>query len=318
MRRLALPLALPLALLPILLTACDTLAGDDYEEQVIVSAVLVAGRALPPVLLTRTSPIEEPYDPETRRVDGAAVTISLLAPDGTVEEAFVYTQEASGLYGPQGPAAVLGGRRYRLEAAVPGQPEPLRAETTVPTAFDVVEPPPDTVAYQDPALPQGPGIRVTPSEFPRRQSVFLFTVRALAPDSFALDGEGNYVRQFLPGHFGLTPFAASFAADGDLDPADIVEGNSPLLNEANYERNADGTLTIRVPWLAVSYYGPQALTATALDDALVNFFQTQAIQFVPTTLSPGEIAEVVTNVENGLGVFGAVAQVENEVFVREP
>ncbi len=319
MNRLALPLALLVAFAPGA-GGCDSLSPGDYEEQVVVSAVLVAGRPLPPIILTRTSPIDEVYEPDRLRIAGATITVSLLAADGAVEAAYAYVQNGDLLYLPVNAreAVVQGGRRYRFEAAVPGFPEPVRAETLVPTAFEVVEAPSDTLAYQDAAEPQGPGVRVTPSLFGDRPTAYLFSVRALAPDSFALDAEGNYTRTFQPGRFGLTPFADDLVADRDVDPGDFVTGSSPILNESDSQQNPDGTLTIRVPWLAVSYYGPQRFTATALDDALVDFLQSQAIQFIPTTTSPGEIPEVVTNVENGLGVFGAVAQVEAEAFIREP
>lgn len=312
-------LAASLLLLALALGGCDTLSGEAFEEQPVVSAVLVAGQPLPPISLTLTAPIDQPFRPEARRIAGATLTVSLLRADGAAEAPYAYRQDVGGLYVPADAEAVVeGGRRYRLEAVVPGFAETVRAETTVPTAFEVVQGPPDTLLY-NPANGTGPSVHVTPSVFPGRdQAAYFFSIRALAPDSFFVGPDGRYQRAFLPGRYGLTPFAASIIRDRDVNPADFANGNSPVLNEANYQRNPDGSITLTVPWLGVSYFGPQLFSATALDDALLDFIQSQVIQFVPTTLSPGEIPAVVTNVENGLGVFGAVAQQSVTSFIREP
>jgi hypothetical protein len=304
---------------------CDLLAGDDpYRELPVVSAVLVAGEPLAPVTLSRTAPIDAPFDPLALRVSGATVGVSLLRADGSLEAFYPYNDQGQGVYVPAEPARVLGGRRYRLAVAVPGRAAPVTAETTVPTAFGVVTPPPDTLVYQ--AGP-GPRVRVTASEVPGRQTIFLFTIRALAPAQFArvprtgggpADTDSTWVEIPSPDTYGLTPFAADLVFDRDVAPQDLIVGNSPVLNEGNYEPHGDGTLTLGTPWVAVNYYGPQELLATALDDALVRFLQSRAIQTIPTTISPGEIPNVDSNVENGLGVFGSAAQARVEVFVREP
>lgn len=176
--------------------------------------------------------------------------------------------------------------------------EAVLAETVVPDTFAVVRPPPDTVVYN--VLGPGPAFDVTPSEAPGRQAVYLFTVTALDPETY-----------------GLTPTIASLIEDTDADPADFVNGASPVLNEGNYVRNPDGTITIRVPWLAIAYFGPNRFTINALDDAAYDFLRSRSAQFTPTTLAPGEIQDVLSNVENGTGVFGSFARVSAEVFIQE-
>jgi hypothetical protein len=176
------------------------------------------------------------------------------------------------------------------------------------------------VTYQE---GDGPSVRLTRSAFPGRQTVYLFTVRPLDPVEFRREEDtstpepGDSVWVAVDGTgFDPTPFTADLIFDRDVDPESFLVGNSPLLNEANADANPDGTLTLRLPWLSVSFYGPLEVTITAVDDALVRFFQTQAVQTVPTTISPGEIPNVDTNVENGHGVFGAVAQRRVTTFVR--
>jgi hypothetical protein len=315
MRPLLACLALALAA-----AGCDTSPAFPFEEEVVVTSVLVAGLPLPPVTLTRTVPLGAFYEPIP--VTGATVTVALLRADGTTEATYPYVEGAGGAYVSPDSAAVRGGGRYRLEVAVPGEADRITAETTVPTAFELVEAPPDTVVYQE---GQGPAARVTPSTFPGRQTIYLFTVRAVDPLDFRREADASTpatddsVWVPIPGTgYDPTPFVADLILDRDVDPENFWTGNSPLLNEGGYDPNPDGSLTIRLPWLSVNYFGPTETTITAFDDALVRFFETQTIQTVPTTISPGEIPNVDSNVENGRGVFGAVAQVRATTFVRPP
>lgn len=287
------------------LVGCDAAGFDDFVPEVAVSAVLEADSTLPLVYLSQTGPIDEPYDPLERALRGAGVAVSLLRADGSVEARYDYRDLAdltgedslAGIYSP--PAVrVLAERRYRLEALVPGFEAPVTAETTVPRAFEIVRPPPDTVVFQ-----QGspPGSDVTPSGVGGAPSVYVFTITSLEPAVEA-----------------LTPFAADLFFDRDVSFDNFVVTNSPLLNEGNYDRNADGTLRIEAPWFAFNFFGANRLQITALDEALQTFLEFQAIQFVPTTISPGEIPNVPTNVQNGVGVFGAVAQATTSLVVARP
>lgn len=288
-----------------LLAGCDAASLDDFVPEVAISAVLEADSTLPLVYLSLTGPIDEPYDPLERAIRSAEVAVSLLRPDGTVEVRYDYRDLAdftgqdslAGIYAPPG-VRVLAERRYRLEAVVPGFDAPVTAETTVPRAFEIVRPPPDTVAFQqgDP-----PGTDVTPSGVGGAPSVYVFTVTALEPSVEA-----------------LTPFAADLFFDRDVEFENFVETSSPLLNEGNYDRNADGTIRIEAPWFAFNFFGANRIRLTALDPALQTFLEFQAIQFVPTTISPGEIPNVPTNVQNGVGVFGAVAQATTSLVVARP
>jgi hypothetical protein len=307
-----------LLLAALLLSACDTTTDGVFREETVVTAVLSAGQALPPITLTRTLPFGAFWQPIP--VDGATVTVSLLDAAGQPEATYPYVQGEDVEYVPVDTPAVIGGRRYRLEVVVPGQSETITAETVVPTGFSVVEAPPDSVTYQD---GQGPAIRLSPSVFPGRQTVYVFTVRALDPLEHERVPDGSTPETDdslwvpIPGTgFPPTPFIAELIYERDIDPESFWTGNSPLLNAGNYEPNPDGTITIRLPWASVTFFGPTELTITAVDDALLRFLESQAIQTVPTTISPGEIPNVDTNVQNGHGVFGSVAQQETRLFVR--
>jgi len=297
---------------------CDVLMGDDpFEEQIVVTGVLVAGRPISPITLTRTVPIGAFYEPSY--VVGAVVTVELLAEDGTTEAIIPYIQIPEGPYVPVLQALVLGGRTYRLLVVVPGLTDAITAETTVPTELEILEGLPDSVAYQDDVRP---GLRTPASVYPGRQGIYLYTLRPLDPIEFdrvddpSTEEEGDSLWVQIPGTgYAPVPFVETLIEEQDLSPESFIVLNSQLLSESTAERNPDGTLTLRLTWGAVSFYGPLEVTATAVDDALVRFFQSQAIQTLPTTLSPGEIPNVDSNVENGLGLFGSVAQIRDSTFI---
>jgi hypothetical protein len=294
------------------LAGCD-LSEDAFEPEVVVEAVLLAGEHLPTVRLSTTAPIDAPYAFDAYALSGAEVAVHLLGDRGEAVETFVFAEavgQSSGLdfpgnYAPMEAHRVLPDRRYRLTVAVPGRPdlvpagEVVHAETAVPDTFRIVNAPPDTIRYA--IFEPSPAIDVTRSLNPERQGIYVFNIEALAPDAY-----------------DLTPTIASLIEDSDdVGPEDFVETSSPLLNEGNYDENPDGTLRLRVPWFAIAYYGPNRLSANALDDALYDFLRSRDAQFNPTTLSPGEIQRVLSNVENGAGVFGSLARVQTSVFIAE-
>lgn len=291
------------------LAGCD-LAEEDFQPQVVVEGFLVADEFLPTVRLSETAPFGATYSFDAFALSGADAELLLLDAGGGVEVRYRLAENPDfpGNYVPSfpsdAPSRALPGRRYRLDVRAPGRPDlvpagaSVRAETVVPDTFSVVRAAPDTVAY-DITRP-GPSFGVTPSETPGRQAIYLFTISALDPETY-----------------GLTPTIASLIEDTDADPADFVSGSSPVLNEGNYERHADGTLTVRVPWFAVAYFGPNRFTINALDDATYDFLRSRNAQFSPTSLAPGEIQDVLSNVENGAGVFGSFARVSAEVFIQE-
>ena len=286
------------------LAGCDAATDDTFTEQVVAQAILFGNEPLPPVRLTRTVPISVPYTDETAAIRDAAVRVHLLAENGEPEAtwAFEHVADDPGVYLPAdfAPPTVLPGRRYRLEADVPGHGA-VRAETLLPGDFDIVDAPPDTVVYQ--SFPP-PTTVVTPSAYPGRQTVFQFSV--VAEDTT----------------FGLTPFVADIVAQQDDAEEraelrdELIQGASPLLFEANYEVRPDGNVEIVAPWFFAAYYGPSAFTINVYDDVLYDFLRTLQVQQGGTTLSPGEIPNVRDRVENGTGFFGGAVRRTFRLFVR--
>ena len=314
------------------LAGCDGQLEGDFTQKLVVSANLGAGEPLPPVSLTESSPLLDEFDPAALVVRGARVTVTLLAADGSDEAVYAYALQEGrmttfdGLYVPVADPVpvVLPQRTYRLDVRARG--ETLTATTTVPALVDVVRGPAEVVVY---GQGQGPEIQIRPSSTAERQAAFVASTLALAAAEFRevrVDEETRYrsvpdAERFLPvpvyqRFLDCEPEASGTILCGN-DPSDSRSGTSPVINEDSYVDLGDGTVLVQVPFLAFGYYGPYRISLTSLDRALQDFVQTQAVQGGGTTLSPGEIPNVTSNVEGGLGVFGSYAQVAVETVIAE-
>ncbi len=306
-----------------LFSACDS-ASPDADQRIVVSALLEAGGSLPDVSVSRTVPLGELYDPATAAIRDAEVRIVRLTttPDTT---RFAFDPETSRYEPVGGSGPAVPGATYRLEVRADGLD--LTAETTVPRQFDVVEALPDSAVYQVPQT--GPQLRITTSSVAGRQSVYVASTQALLADEFVEveeDGETRYRSRNLPGRFLPVPFVRLFlncddAPGGGLvcdeDPAGADSGTSPIINEASYRLLGDGTARVDLPWLAFGFYGPTEVSLVALDDAYQAFVEGTANQTGGGTLSPGEIPNVTSNVQGGIGVFGSFARITARINVLE-
>jgi hypothetical protein len=301
-RRLLVLVAAPLLLLSgSILSGCDATSTAPTAE-VVVEAYLEAGAPLGPVRLTRSVGVDAVYTPDRGAVAGAVVTVERLDAAGAVDARYAYAPSAAeaGLYRAVDDAAVARPRAtYRLVADVPDAGR-LMATTTVPDTFSVVRLDNPTAVFQGPAQPS---LTVTRSGGAGRQDVFVFTVTSL------LDAAGDD----LVGE--LTPFYAD-VYDPDEEPIDDLRVNpSPVLNEANYDQNPDGTLTIDLPWIAVVFYGPNRTAINVLDDNYYDFLRTQQAQ---QGARPGEIPNVIDRVDGGTGLFGSYARAAVDVRILRP
>ncbi len=112
-------------------------------------------------------------------------------------------------------------------------------------------------------------------------------------------------------------------ADEAFDPDSLDAGEledfflnaSPPINEGNYTINSDPTLTIALPWFAIAFYGPSRVYTSAIDNGIFDFMRYQQVQQGGSTLSPGEIPNVLDHIEGGRGVFGSMSRVSTVVNV---
>lgn len=282
-------------------SACDTFDPAEYVEEYVVEAYLIAGDPLPQVRLSRTGPVNEPYDFERLAVQDAEVHLYALAEDGTPATTYTYRKAglSPGIYRPIRHAVVQSGRTYALEVVIPQTGERITAQTTVPAAISLGTVNADTVVYRGSEQFE---LRVRRSPEAGRQTYFRFSTETLDPR----------VEQ-------MTPFARDLYERGDATINDLRRSTSPILNESNYEVESDTVIVVRYPWFGVFFYGFSRVTAHALDDNLYDFVRSQSVQQGGSTLSPGEIPNVLEHVEGGTGIFGSLSQATFDVFVaRNP
>ncbi len=278
------------------ITACDPYQQDDYVEQVVVQSWLIADEPLPVLKLSKTIPINETYTFEKAALSNAMVDVRLVDASGQVERTFAYYNSEPGIFLPvDGSVLVEPLRRYELLVRINGKPD-VTAQTLVPGRFVTVSQNNSRIKYQSTEQLE---IEVTRSEYPGRQNYYVFTIETLDPDNAE-----------------LTPFYADVL--GDEDRADVFLNQSGILFEANTELNpVTNTLKFKLPWIGVAFYGPTRITTNAIDDAMYNFIRTKDVQLGGSTLSPGEINNVATNVTNGIGVFGSYARSSVEVIIEK-
>jgi hypothetical protein len=278
------------------LTACDPYEQDDYVEQVVVQSWLIADEPLPMLKLSRTLPINDVYSFDKAALSNGNVTVRLLNASGQVESSYAYYNSAPGIYLPvEGDVIVQPLRRYELLVSIDGKPD-VTAQTLVPGRFVTVGQNNTRIKYQGTEQLE---IEVTRSEYPGRQNYYVFTIETLDPENAE-----------------LTPFYADVLDEEDR--ADVFLNQSGILFEANTELNpVTNTLKFKLPWIGVAFYGPTRITTNAIDDAMYNFIRTKDVQLGGSTLSPGEINNVATNVTNGIGIFGSYARSSVEVIIEK-
>ena len=274
---------------------CESYDQSDYEEKYVVESYMVANRALAQVRLSTTAPAFEFYSFENTAVTGANVLIRLLDQTGNgIDSIFTYTMGSPGIYLPDSPHKVLPLRTYRLEITTQTMDE-ISATAIVPDTFKVVSGIQDTLVYQSSEQLE---VTLSESTYPGRQNVYIFNTLSLEPTVE-----------------NLTPLYADFY-DDESDLEEFSNTASGLLNAGNFDINSDGSITIRYPWIAVAFYGDNNIVSSTVDDNIFDYIRSAAVQLGGSTLSPGEIQNVITNVEGGIGLFGAMASDTIRTYIK--
>jgi hypothetical protein len=281
------------------ISSCDLIKQDDYREYVVVESYMVSDRQLPPIFISRTVPASTEYLFENAALNSAVVLVHLLDETGEIrEQSFTFNVGNPGEYSTTENHLVIPGRRYELEISFPDRVEMIRARTRIPDRFTVEELSADSLVYQSPNQLE---ITLSNSNTSSQQSVFVFNT--LAQD----------IR-----YENLTPFYKNFVDDEFITLEQAANSPSGLLNEANFEANNDGSITIRYPWIGVAFFGPNLLVANSLDSNLNDLIRSQEVQLGGSTLSPGEIPNAIYNIEGGIGVFGSISSDTVSVYFERP
>lgn len=290
-----------ITLLFISFVSCDILDADNsYKKQYVVECYLVAEEEFPPIVLTKTLPLDQLYTLDSAAVTAGNIRIYELSDSGTPVDSIIYFRNlnSKAVYYPYGSKTVKPLTKYRLHITVTNDNNHLiTAETFVPGAFTALQANADTVVYQSDDQFE---VRYTPSFYPNRQSYYIL----------------NVVAQDTTGE--LTPFyAAATKDDNEPTRTELQRNSSGILNEANFNVNPDQTITIRLPWLAVAFYGDHIIEANTIDDNIYDFIRSVGTQFGSGTISPGEIYDIIDHIEGGTGVFGSYYKVESHVYIKK-
>lgn len=289
------------------LLGCDTTATQP-ESQVVVQAYLQAQAPLDTIRLTRTVGAGDTFDPRAAAVRDADVEVRRLDGDGSVIATTDYSESGEpGVYAPASgsPPTVQPTATYQLHVDT-DDGTVVTSTTTVPDAIPLVDSTNTTTVYQS---PNQPSLTIEP---PRpivddRQNVYVFTVTSL------LDFERT-PNDSLEGE--LTPlYADQFDADEDSLTSFRIS-SSGLLNQGNFAENADGTVTVDLPWLGVAFYGPNEVAINAVDDNYYDFLRSASAQ--QGAFAPGEIPNVIEHVEGGTGIFGSYSRTAIDVQISRP
>tara|TARA_R100001143_G_scaffold63605_1_gene73787 strand:+ start:3035 stop:3973 length:939 start_codon:yes stop_codon:yes gene_type:complete len=281
-------ISLALISLFLIISSCDIYNQEDYREIIVVEAYAVANNPLPEIHITTTSPVDVEYNRESVIVQNANVRVTLLDENGNDSDQFnYYFSLTNDSYITTSPHKVIPSATYRLDIDFNDRPEIIQAFTTIPDEIQILNDIPDEVVYQSTDQ-----IEITVSA-PKRtnfQNVFVFST--IAED---------------PTIENLTPFYRASFDNENIDLQEVVINSSGLINEGNFEINSDQTITLRFPWIGVAFYGDSKIVINNVDKNLADLVRSQQVQLGGSTLSPGEIPNLIYNIEGGIGVFGSLS-----------
>lgn len=268
--------------------SCDIYNQEDYQEYIVVEAYAVANRPLPEIHISTTSPVEVAYNREFQILQNANVRITRLDDDGNDAEVFNYFFSlTNNSYITPSFHEIIPNSTYRLDIDFNNRPEVIRAFTIVPDEFRILNELPSEVIYQSDEL-----LEVTVSA-PKRtnfKNVFVFSTIAENPTVE-----------------NLTPFYRASFDNENIELTDVMINSSGLINEGNFEINADQTITLQFPWIGVAFYGESKIVINSVDKNLADLVRSQQVQLGGSTLSPGEIPNLIYNIEGGIGIFGSLS-----------
>ncbi len=276
---------------------CETYNQDDYVEQYVIESILTAGEPFPPVKLSTTLPIEQTYSFDAAAVQNASVIIQKLDHNNNVIEEILFEEsEDRGIYIPIDEEIIVeAGFRYKLDITnLPHDDERITSTTFVPEQPEFIETNTLEAFYQGDVQFE---VTFFPGSYPGRQNVFVAT-------SLALD----------PINFGLTPFWEGI----DGEPFEFERVSSGLVNEGNYDLNPDGSVTLKYPWIGIAYYGPNELSVYTVDTNYFDYRRSLDVQTGGANVSPGQIENVLWNVEGGIGLFASRSGISIEVMILNP
>lgn len=288
-----------LLLLFLIFAACEQYNQDSYKEYVVVESYAVTNDSLPSVFVRTTGRADQEYNNSDLVLDDADVQIVLLDENGADDEVFeyVFSSEKEKYIPVDQNHRMLPTKTYRLDVSFNDRPEVVQASTTVPDDFEIINQIPETIVYQGSQLQ----LVLSATEKTQLQNIFVFTAIALHA---RLDN--------------MTPFYFAALEEDGVKVSDFQTNSSGLINEDNFTLNEDGTITLKYPWLGIAFYGETRIVTQSVDKNIADLVRSQDVQLGGSTLSPGEIPNIIYNVEGGIGVFGSLSSDTVSTIILNP
>jgi len=280
--------SISILLLVMLIAGCDIYEQDDYQELVVLEAYAVANRPLPNVRLSRTMPLTEEYSFQNAAISDGVVRVTRLDGNGADQEIYFYERASAGVYRAiDRDYLVEPGASYRIDIEFENRPEILTSVTTIPLQFEILSEVAESYVYQSDDQLE---IRLSATASSARQNVYVFNTLTQEP---SIDN--------------LTPFYRNSVVEGDSEVSDFLSNASGLINEGNFEIGEDNTILLRFPWIGVAFFGENLVVTNSVDQNLADLVRSEELQLGGSTLPPGEIPNLIYNVEGGIGVFGSLS-----------
>ena len=273
---------------------CDLYPQDEFEEEYFIEGYITAGEPVDQVRLSTTAPFEEKYSFDDYAVYNSDMFIYELDDRQNRVDSVRLNDRRNGIYQPVTTFVPQPLTDYELETITP-ENDTIRAFTTVPDTFRVARIVRDEATYRSNEQIE---VELTLSSYPGRQNIYIFSTVALAPEDY--------------------PMTPLYETDDEEDRLVTHQIRSNIVTQGGYDINEDNTISLTYPWLAVAWFGPNKVTVYAIDDNTYDFYRSQDVQLGGNTQSPGQIENVIYNVEGGIGLFGAMAGASFEFFINQP
>lgn len=276
------------SLIIIFIASCEDPVPKDYQPEIFVEAVLVAGEPIKDIKVMLSQPLTDSFDYSKSIIRDANIVISrddenyLLTYDEATLSYFY--EDKSLLIQPE--------TKYDLEITFPGRTDVITGTTTVPKAFSWVNGTYDVTYYpQDTLIP--PIIDSLELSWEKSPGVLAYFIRIKCLDTL------EYGKYLDPPTDKLNERIWRPYEERSRNYADVTRWGGPILNQYT-----------AFVWTALKWYGVNEVSIYAPDQNFFNWF----IQLQRSS----SYYDLLGSVEGGLGCFGSATVVRDTSFIVRP
>lgn len=272
--------------------------AEDYDPEPIVQAFLFNGEPVEEVFVERIAPLFEYYDPKDHGITGAVVRIFEVNGNDTLY--FVDDPDYPGRYTPApGDSLVpVGMMLYRIEVTTPApHNEFIYAETRVPGDIEA----------------HGPvQIFMINDDFSFTQVNDGDTLNRNMPNLNWIWSDVDSVGGFQGMLINLEPRDSLIPLDPDWDPNDPdQEIEDEDRGRFGYDIYRKDQRSVRLYWIAFEWVGWHRVELLAISQSYYDYI------FSMFRVQQGVIERADTNINGGLGIFGAVSRHSLKIYMEK-